>query len=278
MLYIVLSVLASTGILVLFRLLDRYGAETSHTILVNYAVSALASLIIFSVELKTLISLWSIPAAIEGIAFYGVFHLMAKSANSSGIAFTSIASKMSVVIPITIGLTFLGETKNLLVYTGIVFGLAAVLMSAEQAEIPNSWKWPLLVFIGSGLIDASFKLYQVWGLNEEQYPSFIAVIFLFAFVASLCHQILKKATKVNASSLAMGSALGLLNLGTVYFLMSALAIPSFDSTLVYASNSFGIVLSSTVVGIIAFKEKINKKGYIGILLAVLSIAALQLAY
>lgn len=278
MIFVILCILASTGILIIFRLLERFGAETSQAILVNYAVSAIASLIIFSVELKTLVSYWSIPAAIEGIAFYGVFHLMAKSANTSGIAFTSIASKMSVVIPITIGLVFLGETKNLLVYTGIVLGLLAVLLSAGQAQIPSSWRWPLLVFIGSGLIDASFKLYQVWGLTQDQYPSFIAVIFLFAFMTSLAHQLFKKPLKFSTGSLTLGAALGFLNLGTVYFLMRALAVPSFDSTMVYASNSFGVVLCSTLAGLFLFRESINLKGYAGILLAVLSIASLQLAY
>jgi len=276
--YIFLCILASTGILIIFRLLDRFNAKTAHSILVNYGVAAVASLMLFSVPLSTLVSKWSILAALEGIAFFGVFHLMAKSAKTSGVAFTGVASKMSVVIPITIGLVFFDETKNSYVILGVLLGLGAVLLSASDNKLPDNWKWPILVFLGSGLIDASFKVYQVWGLTEEMYAGFIAVIFAFACLTALIHHLRESNDAINKSSWVGGIVLGLLNLGTVYFLLKALATPSLDSTFVYALNSFGVVISTAMVGWLLFKETISVKGRLGILLAILSIVLLQVAY
>jgi len=278
MIFIVLCILASTGILITFKLLEQYGANTAHSILINYAVAALVSISLFSVTINTLFSVWSLFAALEGIAFFAVFHLMARSAKISGVAFTGVASKMSVVIPITIGLVFLNETKNTPVILGIVLGLSAVLLSASDSKLPVSWKWPLMVFLGSGIIDASFKLYQVWGLSEEMYPGFIAVIFLFAFLSGAIHYIFGKHRSIQPNSMLAGAILGLLNFATVYFLLMALATPSFDSTFVYASNSFGVVISAALVGWLLFKEQITVRGCTGITLAVLSIVSLQLAY
>jgi len=206
--------------------------------------------------------------------FYGVFHLMARSSVVSGIAFTGLASKMSVVIPITIGLLFLGETGNVFVAAGIVLGLLAMVLSVDGGMQMSHWCWPVLVFIGSGIIDASFKLWQVWGLSPLQFAGFIVSIFCFAFLTGLGRYVIADRKAISVASIVAGIVLGLLNLGTVHFLMQALANPGFESTLVYSLNSFGIVLMSMLVALLIFKEQPSVRGYVGIAMAIASIVFL----
>ena len=280
---ILFSILCSTGILILFKLISQYKVVTSHTILISYAVSALSGWFILPTSFSNFQSIWIVVAAFEGVAFYAVFHLMARSTALSGITFTGLASKMSVVIPISVGLLFLSETGSGLIFTGILLGLVAVVLTIEKSdessnELSSAWIWPVLVFVGTGLIDASFKMFQVWGLHENQFPAFIIFIFSFAFVTGILRYIFADRSRIVSNSVLAGLVLGLLNLGTVYFLMRALAIPSLQSTLVYALNSFGIVLMSMLVAIGLFRERVSKKGYVGIAMAVTSILFLYLAH
>lgn len=271
---ICLSILCSTGVLILFKLLSRFQANTSHTIFISYAVAAVAGCLILPVLVEELWSRWLVVAAIEGALFYCVFHLMARSSVVSGIAFTGLASKMSVVIPILIGLVFLGEDVNALVVAGIALGLLAMALSVDGSMQISHWRWPVLVFIGSGFIDASFKLWQVWGLSSLQFAGFIVSIFCFAFLTGVGRYLYVDRSSISTASITAGIALGLLNLGTVHFLMQALAGSGFESTLVYSLNSFGIVLMSMLVAILIFKERPSLQGYAGIVVAIASIVIL----
>lgn len=185
---------------------------------------------------------------------------------------------MSVIVPIAIGLMFLGDSGSLFVFSGVFLGLLAVFLTIGDNLNTKNWIWPTLVFLGTGAIDASFKLFQVWGLTETNFPAFIVCIFSFAFLTGLSRYFFTTRERITTLSLLAGLGLGLLNLGTVYFLMKALAIPSFDSTVVYALNSFGIVLASMLVAIVIFRESVSTRAYVGIVMAFASIASIYLSH
>ncbi len=274
MIYILLSILCSTCILVVFKTGDRIGANTRHIIVVGYPVSALAGALIFSVTPQEIMSPWFIVAALEGVLFYSVFRLMAISAQNSGISITGIASKMSVVIPIAVGIVWLGETLNLLISAGIICGLLAILLTVGKRENVAGWYWPLLVFIGAGIVDASLKLLQVYGMTEAGFPAFLVTVFSFAFLVGILHHLTYSERKINGRSVLAGIALGLMNLGSTYFMMVALAIPSLSSIFVYSVNNFGVVMLAMLLALAVFREPVDSKGWIGLGLAVTSIALL----
>lgn len=271
---ILFSILCSTGVLIVFKLLGQIKANSSHTIFLSYLVSAVFGLSLLPVTFNGIHPIWFFAAALEGISFFAVFHLIARSTALSGVAFTGVASKMSVVIPITIGLLFLSESGNAFIFIGILLGLAAVCCTVSDNIKTTYWHWPVLVFLGAGLIDASFKLFQVWGLAEQHFPAFIVTTFACAFATGIVMYLIKGEKSIALPSLMAGAVLGLLNLGTVYFLMNALAIDSLESAVVYALNNFGIVLMSMIVAIAIFRETISKRGYAGIALAFSSIVCL----
>lgn len=244
----------------------------------SYFVSAVASVIAFSSLANGFYSNWFLPAALEGLAFYGVFRLISKSAETSGLSVTSVASKMSVLIPIFVGIFILNEPSNGLIVLGIIVGLAAVYLSVGSGVNTGSWVWPLLVFVGSGLIDSSFKLFQVWGLTEAEFPLFITTVFSFAFLFSFFHLLASKNRNISLNHILAGSALGLSNLGTVYFILLALATPSLESVFVYSMTNFGVVVLATIVAVVAFRERINFKARVGLASAAVSILVLHLAY
>jgi len=181
---------------------------------------------------------------------------------------------MSVVIPICIGVLFLQESVNALKLLGIAAGIAAVFLSAGNSVKVSDWKWPVLVFLGSGVIDASFKLFQVWGVTEAKFPELITTIFSFAFLTGVIHHTISTDRSVNSKSVIGGIALGVTNLGSIFFILKALAQPNWESSVIYPINNFGAVVASTLVALLLFGEKLSPRGVVGVLLAVASIGLL----
>lgn len=253
--YILASILASTFILVLFRWMQHSKAVTRHSILVSYLASATTGVILFDVDWGLSSQGWFWPAALEGVGFYLVFRMMALTTQLAGITVASIATKMSVVIPTLIGIVALGESVSALKVGGLIFGILSVFLAAGKNIKVAQWILPLAVFVCTGLIDASFKLFQIWGLTDAQFPGFVITIFGFAFIAAGFHHILQPDRMINRASAISGVALGLANLGTVYFVLKALAQPGWESSIVFPLNNFGIVMASTLTAIIFFGER-----------------------
>lgn len=257
--------------------MQNSSAVTRHAIVVGYLASTIAGALLFNVDWQLNKQGWFWPAAIEGIGFYIVFRMMALTTQVAGITIASIATKMSVVIPTMIGIIALGESINTLKVSGLLFGILSVLLAAGARVKIAHWILPLLVFLCTGLIDASFKLFQLWGLTDEQFPGFVITIFGFAFLASVIHHLMLPDKAINKSSVISGIALGLANLGTVYFILKALAQPGWESSIVFPLNNFGIVLASTLTAILFFGERPVTTTKLSLLAAVAAISLLYAA-
>ena len=153
----------------------------------------------------------------------------------------------------------------------------AVLLAIGSPVKVSNWILPLLVFICAGLIDASFKLFQIWGMTDEQFPGFIITIFGFALITSGIHHLTLPDKHINLTSAISGVVLGLANLGTVYFLLKAVAQPEWESSIVYPLNNFGIVLASTVTAFLIFGERLTTATKLSLGAAITSIFLLYAA-
>ena len=78
-------------------------------------------------------------------------------------------------------------------------------------------------------------------------------------------------------NLIAGIILGVPNYYSILFLIKALQIKGFESSTLFTINNVGIVVVSTIVGLILFKEKFSLKNKIGILLAITGIVLVALA-
>ena len=74
-----------------------------------------------------------------------------------------------------------------------------------------------------------------------------------------------------------GIVLGIPNYFSIYFLVKALRSDLFDSSGIFTINNVGIVIISTLLGIVFFRERLSMKNWIGIILAIISIALVSSA-
>ena len=85
------------------------------------------------------------------------------------------------------------------------------------------------------------------------------------------YKLLKKALKIAPKNIIAGICLGIPNYFSIYFLIQALRNENLDSSTVFITNNVAILLLSTIIGVLFFKEKLIQKNWLGIILAIISI-------
>lgn len=284
MIYLLLSIASSTVILTLFKAFGRYGINTFQAIVVNYLVAASCGFIAYSSTQAVAAPWerpWFIPTVLLGVLFISIFNLMALTAQRSGLSVVSVATKMSVAIPILFGFFYYKEVATLPKVLGIILALLALYLSSIKSDgqkgihFKDLWL-PLLVFLGSGVIDTSIKFLEEDAVGKEEVSLFSASIFAAAALSGLLLLGIKKIrgrrVTVGRKNIVAGIALGIPNYFSIYFLVQALRISYLDSATVFTLNNIAIVIAATLTGILLFKETLNKQNWLGIALAVVSIA------
>ena len=282
MIYLLLSILSSTVIFVTFKLYDRFKVNTLQAIVVNYITAASCGLIGYSQPIN-IASIgqqpWFIYTLLLGVLFITIFYLMAITTQRSGLSVVSVATKMSVVIPVLSGLIFFRESVGFLKLLGILLALVAVYLASIKTKKGlkiqrNSLMYPMLVFLGSGIIDSSLKILEDLYVAADDVPIFSSTIFAAAATIGICivgYQRLKLNKRLEAKSILGGIALGIPNYFSVYFLVQALRSDIFESSGIFTVNNVAIVMMSTLVGILLFREKMLPKNWVGISVAIISI-------
>lgn len=229
---------------------------------------------------------WFYYAIALGALFIIVFNLMALTTQRSGLSVVSVATKMSLIIPIIFGLLYYKEHLGLFKFIGILFALIAVyLASAKENTARSIGKstilLPLLVFLGSGIIDTSIKFLEDAFVAENDVPLFSSTIFGAAAIIGLLvllFTIFQNKFKFEFKNIIAGIALGIPNYFSVFFLVKALRSGLLDSSGIFTINNVLIVILSTVLGILLFKEKLGRKNWLGIDLALFSLFFFALAH
>ncbi|AEH02818.1 EamA family transporter [Lacinutrix sp. 5H-3-7-4] len=287
MIYLLLSIIASTLIFVIFNLLGKFKINTLQAIIINY-FAAFTTGILSSNEtfvVKEIIHKeWFLGAVFLGFLFISIFNVMALTAQRNGLSVASVASKMSVVIPIVFGLYVYNETSNFQKTTGIILALIAVYLTSVKArtgtiKIKNLWL-PILLFIGSGVIDTTIKYLENSYVSSDGIPLFSATIFAIAGIIGvliLTVKAIQGKFKFDSRSIFGGLILGVVNYYSIYLILKALDYKGIESSTIFTVNNVAIVMLSTLVGLLFFKEKLSLKNWVGILVAILSILLVTLA-
>lgn len=286
MIDLALSVLFSSLIFVIFKLFSVYKVQTLYAIITNYVVACITGFILYngSAPINQIPNKgWFWGALAMGLLFILVFNIMAKTSQKLGVSVASVATKMSLVIPVVLGLVLYNEKLSALKIIGVLLALTAVYFaSIKERSFTIDKKvllLPLLVFIGSGAIDVSLKYMQETQLGNGELPLFSATIFGSAAIIGIIFiavKLKKTPFKINLKNILGGIVLGVPNYFSIFFLLRALQNDSMNSSQIFTINNVAIVLFSTLLGILLFKEHMSIKNWGGIALAVISILLVAL--
>lgn len=220
------------------------------------------------------LSSWFLGTLFLGILFIVIFNLMAITAQRSGVAVTAVATKMSVVIPVVFGIVVYQESAGVLKILGIILALVAVYLASVKSKEGFKWRnilFPVLLFLGSGIIDTALKYLETNFVDGSQISIFSSTIFGFAALFGSLFILFKGNWKIHWRSVLGGICLGIPNYFSIVFILEALATEGLESSMVFTVNNVSIVMLSTLVGLLAFREKLLPKNWVGIGLAILSI-------
>lgn len=286
MISLALSVLFSSLIFIIFKLFATYKVQMLYAIIVNYFVACSVGLLFYngtiipsSIPEKP----WFLGTVFLGVLFILVFNIMGKTSQLLGVSVASVATKMSLVIPVILGVYMYDEKLSAIKAIGIILALSSVYLASIK-ESSRSFKiksllLPFLVFLGSGAIDASIKYLEEAFVPEVEIPLFSSMVFLAAGISGILFILIrapKHPLKVNIKNIIAGICLGIPNFFSIYYLIKALRGDVFNSATIFTINNVSIVLFTTLIGILLFKEKLSLKNWLGITLAVISILLMTL--
>lgn len=287
MIWLLLSISCSILIFIVFKYFKTYEVNNLHAILINYLVA-------FTIgnwqngfansPLEIPQQDWFASIIILGFLFISLFNLMAWVSQNFGLATVSVAVKMSVIVPVCFGVVYFEESLGILKTIGIISALVAVFMSTYKPENTKrgaSFIWyPILLFLGSGFLDAFLKYNESELVPADQQAWFASSIFgtaalIGAFI--VLYQIMFENRKFDRKALLGGILLGIPNYGSIYFLLRALSFEGLESSSIFALNNVGIVAFSAILGAWFFKEKLTRLNILGVILAIISIFLITLA-
>ena len=286
MIYLLLSILFSTGLFVIFKYFGIYKIDVLKAIFVNYLVAFSMGFLLSERKIplqEIYLESWFFGALFLGALFVSIFFVMAMTAQKNGVSVASIAGKMSVVVPVFFGIILYNESVTFLKILGIVIALVAVYLSSvkeEKTAKNGTLLFPILLFLGSGVIDTTLKYVQTNYVADEDISIFSGSLFgiaaIFGFVI-LVIKTLKKRTPFGLKNIVAGIVLGVPNYFSILFLIKALQNKNFESSTLFTINNVAIVIVSTLVGLVLFKEKFSLKNKIGVALALLGIVLVTIA-
>ena len=280
MIYLLLSIVFSTGINLIFRLFKKWSTDNLQAIVWNYFVCVLCGFIFNSDSvISDFNQAWSGYAFLLGFLFVGVFFLMAKTAQEYGIAVSAVSAKMAVVFPVLFGILIISEPIFLTTWLGISLSIISVWFVSfadKNAEMGKHWWLPLLVFVGSGIIDLSLKFinWKFANINEAHLAMTIFGIAGCIGLGVQFYRVAKGKSKFEWKNLWAGILLGVPNYFSIYYLLKAINIPNMPAVVLFPVNNIGVVLLSTLLSVLLFKEKLGNKKLVGILLSIVSILLL----
>jgi len=287
LIYLLLSILASTIIFIIFKLFEKFQINIFQAIVVNYCIAFTTGILSYNgtITISQLPNLdWFYYTLILGALFIIVFNLMGITTQKNGLSVVSVATKMSVVVPVLFGLLYYNESLGTLKLIGISIALIAVYLTSNKSNQGitvnrKSIVLPILVFIGSGVIDTSIKFLEDTYVANNDVPLFSAIIFLAAAIIGFIFiiiQIIRGSFNFEFKNIIAGICLGVPNYFSIYFLVKTLRSDILESSGIFAINNVSIVALSTFAGIFIFKEKLIRKNWIGIALAILSIILISI--
>lgn len=287
---LLLTVLFTSWLLLAFRVFDHYKINQLQAIILNYFVCSITGFFFYHnyekiIEIRSF-DTWILFSLITGSCFLPTFYLMAYTVKHISVTVSTIASKISLIIPVTVSILYLNSASSFSVLNmiGLLLGLGAICMTSirnktetETPIVTSRFRYflPILVFLGGGLVDVLVNISNYKFLPADKstlFPFFAFSAAAFAGFMILSYRIIFLKERLRWRNLVGGIILGVPNYLSIYFLLRTLREFDNNGALIFPVLNIGVILVNSLIAIVFLKEKMNKANYIGLFLALLSLA------
>lgn len=282
------SIVFSSWLTLSFKLVEKFGINTFQAIVFNYITCVITGSFVngaFPINNEVMGEEWFRWAMLMGTIFISLFNVIAKTAQTMGVAVASVGNKLSLVIPFLFSIYLYNEDATIFKIVGVVAALIAVVLtcwpSAAHTEPsgkvvkPAYFLLPVILFFASGLLDTMIKYVETTYINEANQNAYLISAFAAAAAIGIVSLVFLFSTgrvKFEPKAVIAGILIGVPNYFSIWCLMGVLKAFSGNSSAIIPINNMGIVLFSTVAAFLMFKEKLTKLNWFGIIISIAAIA------
>lgn len=284
MIYLLLSIVTNAAIYLIFKWFGKWNIRLFEAIVANYLTAFTIGCLNVpdfngAIQAASAFPTWTVGGLVLGVVFISIFYLMAVTAQKVGVSVTTIASKMSMALAVVL-MVLIDPAEHMggFKVVAIVLALAGVVLaSLKEGEEKFEWRflfWPLLILVGSAVIDFGVAHFSSMAANENEKALYACLSFGTAAVVGLIGVIKHLFTKgytIRLVDLLAGVGLGAVNYGSIYFLVMAYDSGIFPKSSLLPINNLAVVMLGALGAITFFKEKLNKWNWLGLLFSVISI-------
>ena len=184
-------------------------------------------------------------------------------ANNIGVTVTSVAKQIVHGYSGDAAILLYHDSFTFLNVIAVLLALAAVFLASltEKSHAKHMEMTGLLlaflIFLGSGTGDSLVNYASVKLMRADEFNSFNLVLFSFAslcgIVVLIFQSIYLKRT-VPLKAVAGGILLGIPNYFSLLFIIKALHVPGWKSSVVFPINNMGIVVLTAICAFILFRK------------------------
>lgn len=161
---------------------------------------------------------------------------------------------------------------------GVLLAFPAVYLTAHvrgDDNKPQNLLWPVLIFIGGGMLDTLMNYIQMNFLSD---PTDQAVFTIFCFATAGSIGILLiggkaifKKKKIALKNIIAGICLGIPNYFSIYYFIRALNSGVLESSATIPVLNIGMLAVSVLTAILLFREHVNIYRILGLAMSILAI-------
>lgn len=278
MLYLILAIASSALVSLSIRASENHISNKYGMLMVNYILCTICSFIYMDKSVQLFaqggIGFMTGIGVISGILYLATLLMMQYSTRHNGVVLSSTFMKLGVLIPTVMAIAVFREIPKGTQVIGIVLGVTAIIMihfEKNAMKDGNKKIWLLWLLLGGGITDSMANIFEQYG-NPVLKDGYL--LLTFAVAAILAAVLAFREGKLSKEDVIYGMILGVPNYFSARFLL--LALGELSAVLVYPTFSVATLVVISLVGILVFKESVDKKKMIALGLIILALFLLNI--
>jgi len=278
MLSLLLAIASSAMVSIIMRVSDRKVTGNIAMLTVNYLMCLIVSAAYAGFG-NVFPATEGLPGAllmggVNGLLYLGGFVLLQINVRRNGVVLSSTFMKLGLLVSITVSVLFFHEVPDVLQITGFCLAVAAIILINFKRESGSTAGFKaglILMLLAGGMGDAMAKIFEELG-NPALEPQFLTYTFGVALI--LCTALmLSKKQRPGKWEVIFGLLIGVPNFFSAKFLLGALE--DIAAVIVYPVYSVATILVVSLTGVLVFRERLEKRQWLGMGLILIALVLLN---
>ena len=280
MIWLLPAALCSISIAAILKINERRGGDRLLLAGANYFFAAILSFLILRGGIGIPSTGTLALGAVTGIIYVLGFLLLMAGIARGPLAVPVTVMRLSVAVPVVVAIFFWNEVPGTLQWVGLLAGAAAIVLFGLGIRAQGNdrhtgagfWILMLAMFAVMGTGDVLLKAFGEVSPDSERLV-FTFLLFVSAALFTWLMVLIRRGP-FKRSTFLLGMLLGVPNLfSTVFTLLALRGVPA---SIAFPFINLTVIFGSTILALVAWKEKLGPIATAGLILAALALILLPL--